>query len=275
MPGGLPIGLELGNCSFTGATNSKGVQVDPSATANTKGAYVQLIAATASDFCWVLAEPNNGDSVPYSCDIAIGASGSEKVILPDMFCQASTSERITQPFSFPLNIQAGTRVAARSQCSAASHTGSFFVAFMAWDGGNAQMEGCAGMDALGFNSGTTTGTTVTSAASVDGKGSYAQIIASTAKDYTGLIMALGAPPSASMNICFDIAVGASGSEIMLVKNYEVTLTSPISGGNFIYSPPVSPAFFVPVQAGSRLAVRAQDSNGAGNSFGVVLYGIYQ
>src|SRR5215469_38490 len=70
------------------AAGSAPTVVNPSATASTKGSWVQLIAATTYDINWVILDflSNAGLSVPttFAVDLGIGASGSEKIIIPNV-----------------------------------------------------------------------------------------------------------------------------------------------------------------------------------------------
>jgi hypothetical protein len=109
-----------------GATtaDSGGTSVDPGATADTKGAYSELITTTVRDSKWlVLRIGQNTDIIRSNCrwwiDIAIGAAGSEQIIIPDIQVECwSTSDKISPTnVSLPCNIPAGVRVAARSRCN--------------------------------------------------------------------------------------------------------------------------------------------------------------
>jgi hypothetical protein len=106
-----------------------GTSVDPGGTANTKGAFAQLTAATNQDmagfFLGLHGSPSatGGSSLIYPSliDIAIGASGSEKIIRPNYPINMTASGTAcnnplpgSSPF-YPIPIPAGTRIAARAQ----------------------------------------------------------------------------------------------------------------------------------------------------------------
>ncbi len=95
-----------------------------SGAANTKGAWVELAAATARRYFWLnLAILDWNNESPKLIDLGIGAAGSETVLMPNLFCQASaTGGGSQQIVSLPVNIPAGSRLAARFQDSAASKT---------------------------------------------------------------------------------------------------------------------------------------------------------
>jgi hypothetical protein len=271
MPGGLPQGLEYANALDYGSdlVNTHGT-VCAAASANTKGTWVQLTPATTSDACWVMANVSTVDNSPWATavDIGVGAAGSEKIILPNLICPVSQYPR---HYSFPISIQAGTRIAARCQ----SDTGAFnsYVTVTTFDGALAQMEGCAGADALGFTAGSTTGTKVTASASANVKGAYAQLIAATARDYIGLVIGLDWFQSGAFNQFFmlDIATGPAGSEKVILSN--VLCMTNEAASVYALSFPHFP-FFVPIPAGSRVSARIQ-ATGAGSTFvGCTVYGIY-
>lgn len=123
-PGGFP-GYSRAIKIFTGGS-SRGDAVDPGASANTKGAWTQLVASLSDDIkalCAVVG--HNGDtsraaSAGIGIDIGIGAGGSEEVVIPNLYCNWSTTwdgpvDVGYQPVA--CNIAAGTRLAARGQCN--------------------------------------------------------------------------------------------------------------------------------------------------------------
>jgi len=264
MPGGLPIGLDLcngqsltaGNISFTASVGSK-------------SAYTQIIASTAADTCWMCVAFITNVAASQAIDIAVGAAGSELVIVPNLMLQGYTPSGTTIKigsafYSFPLSIPQGTRIAVRSQASAA---GSTFVNMWTFDAGFTQIEGIAGFDAIGWTSGTTLGTTLTQGSPAGTKGSYAQLIASTARDYIGLFGYVDSQNStANANYSnTDIAVGASGSEQIIVPNWGTWLTQAQEGE--------TPFFPIAIPAATRLSARS--SGGASTTLGLTVYGAYQ
>jgi hypothetical protein len=102
---------------------SNWIQLTASATVNTKGSYVELIASTPfyADAFYVGIRPS-GTTVTFLVDLAVGASGSEQIILPDIFSRSSSATAAT-PFSMfyvPIHIKDGQRIAARCQSATAS-----------------------------------------------------------------------------------------------------------------------------------------------------------
>ena len=107
--------------AVTGTT--RGVVLDPGASANTKGAWAQVAAVTSFSYRWMLLDITHpavlGTSVQWFVDLGIGSGGSEIVAIPDrmMYGNANTDTFFNPIYSFPCNIPAGSRLAARAQSS--------------------------------------------------------------------------------------------------------------------------------------------------------------
>lgn len=107
-------------------SNSRGTQVDPGGTVDTKGAYVALSASVSADINYLIVIANhtaNPDSLSFQrweIDIATGAASSESVVIADISVAGRIPQRRSSPniFTFPgLSIPAGTRLATRAQCT--------------------------------------------------------------------------------------------------------------------------------------------------------------
>ncbi len=107
-------------------SDSAGTLVDPGGSANTKGAWSQLVASTAREIRALgLAVGRNAGNQSLSdadflVDIGVGAAGSERVIIPDWYAFSGSSGdtyRSQGTPAFPVYIPAGSRVAARAQSS--------------------------------------------------------------------------------------------------------------------------------------------------------------
>lgn len=122
-----PIGgvTGMGRCETGGAVaaSSAGTSIDPGATINTKGAWVEMVAATAHTYEWMCMgiSKNTANTVQlnYLIDVGIGAVGSEVVVIGDLAVNAGTTADAPLPASlcFPCAIAAGSRVAVRCQCN--------------------------------------------------------------------------------------------------------------------------------------------------------------
>jgi len=115
------------------AADSGGTSVDPGGSANTKGSYSQLSAsiarATKGIAIGIGNQGNTGRTTAMALlDIAVGGAGSENVVISDLFVHLSALEG-TPPFTYPfipISIPAGSRIAARAQCSITDATDRLF-----------------------------------------------------------------------------------------------------------------------------------------------------
>lgn len=90
--------------------------VTPNPTANTLGAYAQIVSATAHDYSGIIFQAAYiTNATFYLFNIAIGPSGSEKVIVPDI-------SFVNLYGHYPVSIPAGTRISINCQNAAASAT---------------------------------------------------------------------------------------------------------------------------------------------------------
>jgi hypothetical protein len=276
MPGGFPYLGDVCNNRDVGTVpaTSLGTSITLS-TANTKTAYAQLTAATTGDCSWMVVSLgqslfNNG---MYAVDIAIGASGSEIIIASNLLYQ----EDNFPTWSFPVNIPSGTRISARAQSTLDNGADTMYVAVYLMDGSFMQQEGVAGIDNVtAVMSGYTYGALVGLPTSANTKTAYTQVQASTARDYMGVILYFdhhdtSANITSSNHALIDVAIGASGSEIVLISNLVE-----IIGYTQSYAMTGNTYFPIAIPAGTRISVRCQSVNapGATRTFGVNLYGFY-
>lgn len=281
MPGGFPLGLDVCNGTNIAANTgtSSGVALTSSASANTKGSFTQLIASTTIDACWMyvgIQGPGISTSVAGAVDIAVGGSGSEQVIVSNLCAGNVNDLGWSGEWSFPIQIPAGTRVAARCQTTVGSD--GVAVNVILFDGSFTQMEGVAGVDSIGFLTASTHGTSVDPGGTANTKGSYAQLVASTSRDYLGLMLAVDQGPSTStVNFpvwLLDIAIGGSGSEQVIIPNLAIATLNPSATAGVVGA---TEAFFpIAIPAGTRVAARLQCNitTAAQRELGITCYGLY-
>ena len=128
-PRGLSRVIDYG----TNTGDTGGVQVDPGATINTKGAWSEIISSTTARIKHLtISVGGQGNAVRtgthHLTDIGIGAAGSEQVLIPDIyFWQEDVSDSFNMGSrSFPCDIPEGTRIAARGQCGINDATDRLF-----------------------------------------------------------------------------------------------------------------------------------------------------
>lgn len=279
MPGGFPLGLELCNANDQGTdtANSRGTAVATGTTAGTFGSYAQLTASTPYDTVWMdVAIDSSAASFSNNIivSIAIGAAASELVIVPNLMLYNGSSSRCGVRYSFPISIPAGTRIAAKAAGSQSGGADTCYLQVTLFDGAFTQLDGVAGYDSIG--AGTAKGTTLTTGAA-NTKGSYAQLSASTSRDYIGFLVGIdntgaGTPP-ATTPFLTDIAIGAAASEVIILPNMQHILNA--ANANAYYaSPAVSTFFPIAIPASTRVAARSQ-CNAATKTMALTLYGAYQ
>jgi len=260
MPGGFAISGGQANLNDQGANaaGSNGTTLTASGSTNTKGSYSQLVASTPYDcsgFYLYLCNANSG-LVGYLVDIAIGAAASEQNVVNNLLYEFSTAQtHQTLQIFVPCEIPAGTRISGRCQASTGSSTITAFVVLA-----DASFVGSAAFGApttYGAVTGTSQGTNVDPGASGNTKGSYSQVTASTTYDIAALQIIFGNKGALqTSDILVDIAVGAAGSEQVIIPNISFSASNASTNTTGV----APPLYFVRVPAGTRLAARAQNSN---------------
>jgi hypothetical protein len=104
--------------------SSQGTAVTASATANAKGSYAQLTAATSYDLMGFALGFDTQGAAPTNAymfvDIAVGPAGSEQVICSNIPIMSGSANPLTNTEFIPIQIPAGTRIAARASSSTGS-----------------------------------------------------------------------------------------------------------------------------------------------------------
>lgn len=269
-----------------GARVPGGTTVTSSATAHTKGSWVQLDAATGFDASLLILDiAVQFQDTLYLIDIGIGASGSEQVLIPNLLVSQSTM--VIPRLVLPIAIPAGSRISARSQDNFGSSVS--FISGMLLAGGFVNPASFNTITAYGPNIATSNGVTADAGATANTKGSWAQITASTTRDMRGLILSgIRAVPGTAMAADYanlvDIGVGASGSEQVLIPNivFQASITTGGASGSPLVLSGLGTLFprFIPpipcdIPAGSRLAVRQQSTttNATDRTSAYAIYGL--
>lgn len=278
-------GAYRGGLQFAGAldigtvtASSEGTGINGASTSYTKGTFQQLIASTTTDSTWIMLSTGSQISAgsAFAFDIAVGGSGSEVVVIANLLC--SSAEQTGVRHLLPLAIPAGTRISARMSSDAGSDSLPIGVTVFSDTFASAGTGGP--IDTYGFISTTNYGTAVNPGATPNTKGAYSQITASTTADLAGLSLFLDAQgtttgSTGSITWLVDIAVGASGSEVVVLPNLFVLGASGV-GFSTIYAPQV-PYLPLQIPAASRISMRAActTANSPDRILGVTLYGVRQ
>jgi hypothetical protein len=248
MSGGFPTGWDVCAGTDYGAqtASSVGTLLTASASTNVKGAWTQLGAAASYDISLLHVNMQGATSARTGLiDIGIGAGGSQQVLFANMSFRPILTNG-TCDFVLPADIPAGTAIWARIQSATASEA-SHSIKINGYSGGFTHQAGAGGGEAQGISTATSIGTLVTASATANVKGSYAALTASTAHDYSGVVLCIDPLAAGTVNYLVDFAIGASGSEMVIAPNMSVSV--------------ISSRLFLPIAipAGTRVAARCQSS----------------
>ena len=237
-----------------------------------KASWTELNASLTRDYAgFVLQIGDMGTAnQTYLIDIAIGGAGSEKILVENVYVDASGTFYAGDNFDFPIVLPKGARLAIRGQTSNGSNVtvrAQIHGITAAWP----DMPGFSKMETIGADTANSKGTSVDPGATANTEGAWTQIIASTTDDIAGLMLNLGSDGTiVSGRLLIDIAIGASLSEQIVVEDYTFAQSA---GAERTFR---NVAFFpIEIPAGTRIAIRAQsDTNTTpGREFDVVLHGL--
>lgn len=211
---------------------------------NTKGTWGELVASLQADVIAlvVLIRRPAGGSFRSLIDIGIGGAGSEQVVIPDIFNANSSSSQVNQ-YLFPINLPAGTRLAARGQ-SASTTTPPSVVVYPIYRSRHGD-SGLTKFSTYGALTASSNGTSVVSGAS-NTYGSWVELSSSVNAMKSMNVIAVNA--TAGGFGALQLGLGAASSEVPILE-------MPVSADQA--SRCVSGALPIPVSipAGERLAAR--------------------
>ncbi len=231
--------------------------VTASATIHAKGAWVTMIASTGFAASEVIVQSPgalNVTAIDTSTlfEVAIGAAGSEVVVVPEIACGHSDANGYWN-WRFPVAIPAGSRVSMRTQSAVVSKTITAQVRLLG--GGVVPPEASAASgDGYGMLTASSGGTVLTVATTINVKSAWTQLTASTIE--RARFMHVNIQPVAGTvvttgNGLVDIGVGAAAAEQVVVANVPYAVTGVEAGRYAAITVPVT------IPAGVRLAARYQ------------------
>ena len=270
-----PSGLDGQRWEAAGISSTAGTLLTAHASADTKGAYAQLIAATSFDAVMAIVTLSNGSvaSNVFLVDLAVGAAASEQILIADLHSAVASSANTTPAtVRFPVAIPAGSRLAARCQASTGGLTIRAHVLLL----GGGFGQGVPGqiVDTYGASAADSGGTSVDPGGVANTKGAYSEITAATTRPLRALVLGLGNQENAAMSggrWLFDIAIGAAGSEQVVIPNI---MAAADGGLDTIYEGMLGP-YPINLPAGVRLAVRSQSgiTDATDRLLDAILYGV--
>lgn len=244
--------------------------VAASATPHTKGAWVQVTAATGGPIEQLalhvrdVLAANSGDTSTL-VDIGVGASGSEVVVAPNLLLGHNFGN---PTITLPLRIPAGVRVALRMQSAVASKSALITVVLSESQSWLDVAPFASVATTYGADTATSNGTLIPTPGSVNSKGAWVEITASTTRPARFLLPMFANAPAdtavTTINNLVDIGIGAAGSEQVIVPNLFVHQTT----AEAVVQPYVAVPVNIP--AGTRLSMRYQKSNIADAVHGVIV-----
>lgn len=235
-------------------SNSRGTSF--AAGAGSKGSWSQLVAATGfdADGLWVQQGVSNG--IEQIVDIGSGGSGSEQVIIANLLNGGAGADEVKNVF-FPLDIPAGSRLAARSQVRS-GQSGNTYLAVVLGAATHFSTP-LQRVTTYGIDTSRTAGAygiIVDAGASTNTKSSWVEVDAACANPikYLTIVVNCFEQTRSAQYWLFDVAVGAAGSEQTILSN----LWFAIDATN---GPTIPGTWTLPcaIPAGTRLAVRAQSN----------------
>lgn len=242
-----------------------GTSVTASGTANTKGAYTELIASTVGDSygVWVYLRGLQTSATNTSClvDISLGAAASEVVLIPNVNAGAADiANRGMQFYFFPVFIPAGSRVAARCQAAVVSDVVTVGVTL---EKQNPYPDVYSRVTDYGTVSASSRGTLVTAGAGA--YGSFTSVGSTTARDHLAWTIGVdqgGDTTLAATGLLAEIGIG--GVTVAGPFRWDQGATEQVQG----VFPPI--AVYAPVPSGTQMQVRVAAS-ATSDIPGVILY----
>lgn len=250
--------------------NIEGTILTASGTANTKGAYTEVVSAANNvDGCSDLSIYFDGVSEATMrsmlLDIAVGGAGSEQVIIENIFL---ASRLIQNPnlIKLPISITPGVRVSARMQSSVASSQGVIHV-----------IMGCSNFTtqtplsktkAYGVDLATSKGVNVTGGTSY---GAWTEITPSLDEDIKGFFVCVSRDVDgwSGSEAFYDVGIGGAGSEQIVLEKQMMSQNSNETGTMLF-----SPFYGIKIPAGTRIAIRALTNGNPDFDMDYTFNGVY-
>ncbi len=254
---------------------SKGIVLAANSSADTKGAYAEILTILENDSQGLYIKFSHEDTgSTFLVDIAIGAVSSETIIINNLFIQTFSSPFLGECVVFlPIAITNGSRISARCQSSTGSDEIRISINSAQAKGSSVGFGTC---ETIGADTANSKGTQIDAGGVANTKGSYSQISASIGGDYKYVAIAVQADGdfliSEDCRHLIDIASGAAAAEVVLF-------------GDFVYANDASghhantkAIIGIPLKiaSGSRIAMRSQSNSIAADSrlIDAVVYGFY-
>lgn len=245
-------------------TGGAGTTLTSSGSANAYGSWVQIGPANGFDYPveWIQVELNSGFTAAttrnHYVDIGFGTDTSNVTVMVEKLCGSGATTNTGHMYFFPMHIPLGVKLFARTQGTVASSTIKINISVLGGNQNPGTMPKVTSIKAIGATKASTTGTSITMGAT-GAEGAWTQIVASSAEDYAGFMVAgpyyvdtnMGTGPSYT----FDVGIGASGQERSIGENLTKATIFSASEDWVGWHLPT----FVGVPTGTRICIRGSCS----------------
>ena len=273
LVGKTPFALESG-FELTGV---KGTTITADASANTKGAWVELLSAAGntygSDTIYVVISNLGTGNNNFLLDIGIGAAASEVVIAPNLYAHTTgvtASPGSLNTYYFPIKINKGERISARVQSDTGGESSEVLIirAPASFSSG----QGTGRVVDIGTSLGGSTGTTV-ARTTANTFGAWVEIDAAIVDAFRGLsvtgIQSVTTSWTSNNRVTYEVGVGSAGNEETIFNGWLIS-----QGTDETTHGATMPFIPVGIPAGSRVSIRAAASTGNSDlDLEYIIYGV--
>lgn len=267
--------------SFVAASSVIGPSITAGGTANTKGAYGQLIAAAGFDASFIYLEWNStftaNTDTSSLMDIAIDPAGgtSYTVIVSNMLCGSvgGPVQVGTRSMLIPVSIPRGSSIAARYQSVSAGHTMQIGCRLYGGVHPNQPRLHRGPLITYGVTEATSSAINVVNAGSPNTKGAWAAI-GTASRQHSGVVVGLqlGTGTTGNERPFYDIGMDPAGGTAYTTIIPEIAAASS-TAEEMVSADPVSAILHVSIPSGATFAARGQSAGGGGQDiFDIAVYG---
>lgn len=247
--------------------NSRAAAITANATAHVKGAWVQLIAATARPTTKIIAQLQGGTTnVTYLVDVGIGPDPNQIVWIPNLLHDGNSDNQCVHDYDLPLQIPSGLAVWVR--CSASTGGAAMRAQVHISYGGLLGQPASSFIEALGITENPIDSAHIAAQDMDIGQGAWSTIGTPT-RTWRGFLVAFSSrslAPSGSAEPSIDIGIGSTPDVIF--ENYHMGASGP-----FFFCNP-SPFISMRIPAGQPLKARMEWSTAStSNVYGAAIYGV--
>lgn len=239
-----------------------GLTLTADASANTKGAFTEVIASAPFDANAIIVElvlTNANAGRLFLIDVALGGAGSEVVVVPDLICEGvSTVSGVYGQGSYqiPLRVPAGSRISLRCQSSTGASTIGQIATTLIAAGG---VDGITSFVNYGANAGDSGGTAIDPGGTAHTKSGWVELTPSSSAvtQWMGLMVTYGHATVATCSWAVDIGTGPAASEVVLLPDVRIGSATSSGAQPSIQARMTHALTYIP--AGTRIAARASCS----------------